>query len=1521
MKRSYEPGQNVRPHGWKNNSDSDEQYDEEDDRRSPPAKRLLKNLLQHELHRAISEMSSEIIPNKTKSHNGSSLIPEFDPDGEDYTVKTWLKKIDQLGEIHGWDEKMKSFHLQDKLKGQARRWYNRLEDYNFTWEEWKQMLIRAFPKHRDYSNLLDEMMQRKKVPSETMTKYYQDKVALCFRCKLSDNASVSCIIRGLPPALQANARAFQCQRPDELYEGFLCALDDYRTPTAIPEVRSSSKDFSQVVLRRTNINVDVDPCPRCKKTGHTLRNCTLPDLRSCFKCGKQGHIATRCTAPSTTPSTSRVDRDSVKEIKLLQNFNNIYKKVAKVNGSFVKSYIDTGSQVNVLSYEVAQLLALPITSTKVMLKGFSGNTISSRGKVEFDLEIDGIPLRCEAYLTDINMEGVNLLIGQPIINSNGMVLTVKNSKVKFEYDPGFNNHYDVVEECQTFKVVTANEEWLPPGTSIIKVNILGNRHDNDVVTKPRSYELNDISYSLPATLLRGPEGYVKIINTGSKNVSLKPEEVLTRAESCELPPTSSITTPRPGTENVEESPSTVAAQQGARDDEECQPISQVSQSAHQYSYLTLPAIAVLQTSVATQNVTIGGVNLDQIKTGSLNDKDHEQLIKLLTHHGKCFASGTKDLGCTDLVQMKIKLTSDQPVHRQPYRLSHSEQEIVKKKVHELLEAGIIKESDSNYASPVILVKKKNGDSRLCVDYRALNAITVKDRFPIPNIDDQLSKLSGKTYFTSLDMAQGYHQLLVSPEDTHKTAFVTPLGQFEYKRVPFGLANAPSVFMRLINKIVSLVRASTTDSCGEILAFLDDLLLPSFDVKSGLELLDTVLKILTLENLKLNMQKCTFLQTKVTYLGHEISPDGIQPAELKLQAVSKFPTPSNVHEIRQFIGLCSYFRKYIHNFATLARPLTDLTKKNSLWNWGVDQNNSFEELKKRLCSKPILALYDPSLPIEIHTDACKLGIAGILLQKQTDESLRPVMYYSRVTSKEESMYHSYELETLAVVESLRRFRVYVVGKHIKIVTDCTAVRATLVKRDLIPRIARWWLFIQDYDMSIEYRPGERMRHVDALSRCPVDSVNINRLEVTDWFLTVQSQDDKLKQIMDQIKSGSANSDITNNYVLINDRLYRKTLNGNRLVVPSLARWKIVQMHHDDIGHTGFKRSTDLIKNDFWFPKMSRFIRKYVSSCLHCAYGKGEYGRKEGTLHPIPKPTEPMRMIHVDHLGPFCKTKKGHQYMLVITDSFSKFVIAEPTRTVNSVETIKLLKKIFGLFGYPDRVVTDHGKAFTSRYFKKFASDKQFKHTLNAIACPRANGQVERTNRTILNALRASDPSEAANNWVNCLSDVIWGINNTLNDTTGYKPFDLMFARSSRSVCDVTIPERVPEPVQTRRNKASQRIIKASRKMKHHYDKRRKPPQIYKRGDLVLWKQAPTSSASRVNTKLDDLYSGPYIVSKVIGNDRYRIRSIKGLRGYKSFTGLVASDALRPYYSVAPISDSASSSDEQLETEDLIDLLES
>ena len=567
-----------------------------------------------------------------------------------------------------------------------------------------------------------------------------------------------------------------------------------------------------------------------------------------------------------------------------------------------------------------------------------------------------------------------------------------------------------------------------------------------------------------------------------------------------------------------------------------------------------------------------------------------------------------------------------------------------------------------------------------MDYRALNAKSVKNRSPLPRVEDQLDRLAGKCFYTTLDLAQGYHQVPMHKDSIHKTAFVTPDGHYEYLRVPFGLANAPAVFQRVVN---TMLRGLQNDL---VLAYMDDILLPTATVEEGLSLLEHVLNLVAEAGLKLNLVKCRFLEEKLEYLGHEISATGIRPGERKVQAVKQFPTPTSVHGVRQFVGLASYFRKFVKDFAVIARPLTNLTKKDTPWRWEEAEQVAFDKLRRLLSERPILALYDSKAVTELHTDASKLGIAGILLQKQANGILQPVSYYSRATTMAEQAWHSYELETLALVEATRRFRVYLIGIHFKVVTDCSAVRATLLKRDLVPRVARWWIALQEYDMEIEYRPGEKMQHVDALSRNPVNVCMVNMAE-EDWFLTVQLQDDKAQALVTALTAGTADKGVKVVYKVANGRLYRKTLLGDRLYVPSMARFNLVRKHHDDIGHPGFERCLQLVKQTYWFPKMGRFIKKYVQACLSCAFGKGEHGRSAGMLHPIEKVAIPFHTVHIDHVGPFCRSTKGNQYVLMVVDAFTKYTLAKPTRTLRSSEAIQKLREVFGEFGYPRRIISD------------------------------------------------------------------------------------------------------------------------------------------------------------------------------------------------------------------------------------------
>ncbi|KAJ8932980.1 hypothetical protein NQ318_011197 [Aromia moschata] len=432
------------------------------------------------------------------------------------------------------------------------------------------------------------------------------------------------------------------------------------------------------------------------------------------------------------------------------------------------------------------------------------------------------------------------------------------------------------------------------------------------------------------------------------------------------------------------------------------------------------------------------------------------------------------------------------------------------------------------------------------------------------------------------------------------------------------------------------------------------------------------------------------------------------------------------------------------------------------------------------------------------------------------------------------------------------------------------------------------------------------------------VNLVGVTETDWFLTVQLQDDKIQAIVKAIEQGKADNDVKANFKVKNGRLWRITTDGDRLYVPSSAKFSLVSKHHDDIGHPGFERCLELLRKTYWFPKMRQFVHKYTASCLSCAYAKGDYGRGEGFLHPYEKRAVPFDTVHIDHLGP---------YLLVVIDAFTKYTLAKPTKTLSSAEAIENLRWIFGEFGYPRRIISDQGLAFTSKAFASFMAEKR--HATNAVATPRTNGQVERSNRTLIEAITASAAGEAR--WDEQLPEILWGINHTKNASTRFSPAELLFSYQGGRVAGLSVGDNTAaegrKRVHANRRQAGESLQKAAERMKVRYDKRRKVTTEYKAGDLVLWRQAATALREKgVNQKMANKYDGPYRVDKVLENDRYEISSLQGVRGYKRYRVVAAADALRRYQIGAFKADDGSADDsedserDQSGRQDLIDLLE-
>uniref|UniRef100_A0A034WRX5 RNA-directed DNA polymerase n=1 Tax=Bactrocera dorsalis TaxID=27457 RepID=A0A034WRX5_BACDO len=857
---------------------------------------------------------------------------------------------------------------------------------------------------------------------------------------------------------------------------------------------------------------------------------------------------------------------------------------------------------------------------------------------------------------------------------------------------------------------------------------------------------------------------------------------------------------------------------------------------------------------------------------------------LLADNTDVFAENLTDIGLTNATEMKIELTTNVPIAQKPYRVPEPKKHLVTEMIRELLACDIIATSKSEYASPIILVKKKTGGERLCVDYRRLNQHTIKEVYPTPNIEERLSEAMRYKSFSVLDLNSGYYQVPIEEGCRKYTAFITTKGLFEFKRMPFGLRNAPAVFQRLMQNIKDRTRP------GDMIHYMDDILVGSNNVTEMYEKLKRVFKALSELNLTLNIKKCEFMKQTIEFLGHKLHSGGISPGTVKTIAVNCFTTPKSITDVRRFLGLSGYFRRFVPGYSIISEPLRLLLRKNQQFQWSEKQEEAFLALKTALTSKPLMTGYRVEADHQIHTDASSVGIAGVLLQREGGD-WKPVAYYSRSTTDSERNFHSYELEVLAVVSSLERFRYYVQGKEIVVVTDCSAVTTAMHKRELIPRIARWWLRIQDFLVKLEHRPGRRMEHVDTASL----KIGKTTLDVGDWIYSMQHQDKDIRDIVEKLASGDKTTN--DEYKIENGRLYRKQKNNKLWVVPKSMRYKIVQSVHEKVKHLSTEKTLEELNKYFWFPRMRNFVKTFLKSCIECAYNKQRGGKIEGVYHYDEIEPVPFKTVHIDHLGPFPRSKKQNEHIIVLVDSFTKFTVLRAVRSTATRHVLTLLNEVSSYFGVPTRIVTDRGTAFTSQDFRQYCNDNDIKQILNAVRTPRANGHAERTNRTLLGMLLPS--TEDDKTWDDQLRGIQWALNTTKNKTTQRTPQELLFSYKPRDILqnklilalheDDVISNDEMNEIQT---EAVSRINQQREKAKQRFNEKHRKPTQYNVGDLVLAENEPVSTGG--SRKLEPLYKGPFMVTKVIGHDRYLVEDIPGSkRKQRHYTSIYASDKLKPW----------------------------
>ena len=466
------------------------------------------------------------------------------------------------------------------------------------------------------------------------------------------------------------------------------------------------------------------------------------------------------------------------------------------------------------------------------------------------------------------------------------------------------------------------------------------------------------------------------------------------------------------------------------------------------------------------------------KVGShISESEREQLYSLLVEFADVFSFSSKDLGRTKELKHHIFTSDAQPVHLSPRRIPQARREELRGLLRDMLESDVIQQSDSPWSSPIVLAKKHDGTTRFCVDYRKVNEVTRKDAYPLPRVDDTLDTLVGSKFFTTLDLASGYWQVEVAPEDQPKTAFTTPEGLYLFKVMPFGLCNAPATFQRLMDRVLSGLKWS---SC---LVYFDDIIVVGTTFQEHLHHLTSVFTRLRGAGLKLKPKKCTLCRQQVTFLGHIVSTDGVATDPSKTEAVSKWPIPQNRKEVQQFLGLANYYRRFVKDFALISKPLQRLTEKNAPFEWTIGCQNAFDELRKRLVSSPVLAYPDYERRFILDTDASDVRIGAVLSQVSDCGSERVIAYASRSLTRPEQRYCVTRKELLAVVEFVHHFRQYLLGREFTLRTDHGSLVRIRNFKEPEGQLARWLERLQEYNFTVVHRQGLRHCNADALSRVP------------------------------------------------------------------------------------------------------------------------------------------------------------------------------------------------------------------------------------------------------------------------------------------------------------------------------------------------------------------------------------------------------------------------------------------------------
>ena len=874
------------------------------------------------------------------------------------------------------------------------------------------------------------------------------------------------------------------------------------------------------------------------------------------------------------------------------------------------------------------------------------------------------------------------------------------------------------------------------------------------------------------------------------------------------------------------------------------------------------------------------------------------ILRILSQFSSCFSRSDDDLGFTDAVVHTIPLKTRDPITAPVRPIPVQKRETVEKIVANLLRLGVIAETSSPYNAPIVIVKKKDSGDRFCTDFRMLNDQTVIPFVAPASITEILSSLHGCRYFTTLDLTSGYYQCGIAEEDQQKTAFRTHQSQYCYLKLAMGLSGAVATFTALMNKVLKGLIWKEHIYC-----YLDDILVatPTFDQHTrSLTLLLTRLKEY---NLKCKLRKCDFLRSELLYLGYRISPSGIGVDPAKTIVIDNFPRPSTMHSLQRFLGLCCFYHTHIPTFSSIAGPLYSLLAKGSRFVWGDKQEQAFLELKRRLCSPPVLAFpcFNPKYSFVIQTDANDRALSAILCQ-DTGKGEQVLQYASRTLTSSEKNYPVVKKEAAAILFGLKKFRHIIYGHpSIIIQSDHKPLSYIFSSKNTNALLARWAMKIQEFAPQLLYKRGRDNVNADTLSRMyddpplpygprtssttvaaiqtrtkkyPSVPVTPRPVDLTTSIADAQQRDVFCSAMMGFLTAASLPSDCAlRKRILIqapyfccyDSHLYFTKDDSMRLYVPADLQTTVLKTFHDSsfAGHFAVRKTYARIAESYFWYNMRASVLTYCRACVPCQRYNAPNPTPRAPLKPM-MASGPFSQIASDILGPISPTSSQFRYILVFSDYFTCYAISVPLSTITAESVCRaFMKYIVWRFGVPEKWLTDRGANFCSVLIKNISLALGTCKVETVPFHPACDGKVERFNKTCI-ALLSKQCYECQEAWSDYVEPVTFAFNTSVHETIRNTPFHALHCFDPRlplpqNICGPTLaPNAAPDDYRSAvlshidvcRRTIAQSTELQQAKQKASYDssctKRR-----YQVGDLVYYK-------TFVHAKFDLRYSGPYRV---------------------------------------------------------------